>query len=251
MALRRAVTAGTAMVAAMALAACGATPRDSVAVLEATLTNDNADPLIRDTLMAPLAVDPDLTGQANINAVRSGDRVPGNVIPVLAKFAGDTPFPPFPDGKRMIPPEPTTAASCPDCGPDGPATLGALAREHARRAPPACRDYRLDYGMQWAERVPPPFALFPGVALMDSAGADTPNCALRAVSLATPAPAKDMVDYYYTQTRHAGFTVRHQRLEEHAILFGARNRDRTSFMLIADAAPGGGSRIDLVVTRQP
>lgn len=251
MALRRAVTAGAAMVTAMALAACEATPGDSVASLEATLTNDNADPLIRDTLMTPLAVDPDLTGQANINAVRSGDRVPGNAMPVLAKIADDIPFPPFPGGKRIAAPEPTAAAPCPDCGPDGPATLGALSREHARRAPSACRYYRLDYGMQWAERLPPPFALFPGMALMDAAGADAPDCALRAISVATAAPAKDMVDYYYTQARHAGFTVRHQRLDKHAILFGARSRDRTSFMLIADAAPGGGSRIDLVVTRQP
>lgn len=251
MASSRGLWAATGMAAAITLAACGAAPRDPDAALAAALAKDTADPLIRDTLTMPLATDPDLTSQANVNAIRSSPRVAGNSIPRPLLRADAASALPTGDGKRLAAPAAVPASPCPDCGPDGPATLGALARELARRTPAACHAdpaHRLDYALPWAERLPPPFALFPGAALMDAAGAETADCAVRAASVAIAASAQDVIDHYYTQARRAGYTVTHQRLGSHAMLIGARARDKGGLLLIARTAPDGGATVDLVVS---
>lgn len=232
------------------LSACGEKKDDKLAELDVELTNNATDPALRGALEGQIVVDPKLTDQANINAVRSGEKPISGAVPLLKGADAKAQALKAAGGKLLHAPEPTQAKPCPDCGPDGPATLGALAREQGNRKPTrgGC-SAKVEYGMQWANQLPAPFGLYPGAALLEAAGADGPSCAMRAASFVAGAPMPDVIDFYYTQAKRAGYDAEHQMMDDQHVLGGVRGRDDGAYFITFAKGPNGGTTVDIVANK--
>tara|TARA_R110000787_G_scaffold13410_14_gene42270 strand:+ start:44357 stop:45100 length:744 start_codon:yes stop_codon:yes gene_type:complete len=216
----------------------------NLAALDAQLTDNVADPALKGALGDPILVDPQLVGQSNRNAVRPADQPANGALPVLSGDAGAAQAQAAKQagGKLLSAPAPT----------DGEAmasrvTLGAVAREQAtRRGGNANCAKKLAYGMEWAQRLPDPFTLYPGAQLTEAAGAETDGCTLRAASFVTPAPRQGVMDYYYTVARRAGYDGEHKILGGDHVLGGTRQADGSAYFILFTDAPGGKTGVDII-----
>lgn len=231
--------------AVLALAACGKGDKDaSLAALDAQLTNNAADPALKGALADPILVDPQLVGQSNRNAVRPADRPANGAVPALAGDAGAAQAQAMKavGGKLMPAPAATEGEALASA-----VTLGAVAREQAvRRGGNGGCAKKLAYGMEWAQRLPEPFALYPGAQLTEAAGAETDGCTLRAASFVTPAPRQGVMDYYYTLARRAGYDGEHRILGGDHVLGGTRGSDGSAYFILFTDAPGGKTSVDII-----
>jgi len=230
---------------ALALAACGKGDKDaSLAALDAQLTNNSVDPALKGALADPIVVDPQLVGQSNRNAVRPADKPANGAVPILpgdgseaqavaTRLAG---------GKLLPAPAPTSGAAMASA-----LTLGAVAREQAQqRGGNGNCAKQLSYGMEWAQRLPEPFSLYPGAQLTEAAGAERDGCTLRAASFVTPAPRQGVMDYYYTLARRAGYDGEHKILGGDHVLGGSRASDGSAYFIVFTDAPGGKTGVDII-----
>lgn len=240
---------GAASLACLALlTGCGdRDSQNSLAALDAQLTNNSVDPALREAVEAPIAVDPDLTTQSNRHTPRPGDKPLDGAVPLeLGTRPGATDVERAAGGKLMSAPAATAA------GENGePAlTLGALAREQRSgngKSKRACRAARVEYAMGWASKLPASFPVYPGAALTEAAGNDNGACSLRAVSFTTMAPIDEVVNFYYTTARRAGFNA--ERLERggQQTLGGVRATDDGAYHISFEPMRGGGTAVDLIV----
>lgn len=230
---------------ALPLAACGKGDKEqSLAALDAQLTNNAVDPALKSALADQIVVDPRLAGQSNRNAVRAPDRPASAPLPVLNGDAGQAQAQAQRNagGKLLSAPAPVEGKAM-----ESTVTLGALAREQARAgAGNAGCSAKLAYAMQWASRLPEPFTLYPGAQLMEAAGADRDGCSLRAASFVTPAPKQSVIDYYYTMARRAGFAAEHKILGGDHVLGGSRQSDDSAYFIVFTDAPGGKTGVDII-----
>ena len=230
---RRFVGSGLALALAAALAGCGGNDgeADKLNQLDAELTNNAMDPALRGAIEDSIASDPDLTGQSNSRAVRPAERPADNAIPLIkgdpkaAEAAGLKAL----GGKRLSAPVPREATA------ENPVTLGGLAQEKGGCA--------VRYGMEWSERLPAAFPIYPGAHVLEAAGSDGASCSLRAVSFTTPASLQSTVDFYYTLARRAGFSAEHLTVGKEHQLGGTRS-DGAYFVTFTPAP--GGTAIDLI-----
>ncbi|MFY9350896.1 MAG: hypothetical protein WAO77_11185, partial [Sphingobium sp.] len=121
-------------------------------------------------------------------------------------------------------------------------TLGAVARGSGNAG---CAK-KLVYGMDWAQRLPDPFTLYPGAQLTEAAGADADGCTLRAASFVTPAPKQGVLDYYYTLARRAGYDGEHKIMGGDHVLGGMRGADGSAYFILLTDAPGGKTSVDII-----
>lgn len=231
--------------AVMALGACGKGEKDqSLAALDAQLTNNAVDPALKTALADQIVVDPKLIGQSNRNAVRSADKPADAALPLLSGDAGKAQAEAqrIAGGKLLSTPAPTEGTAM-----ESTVTLGALAREQAQRGGNKTNcSAKLAYAMQWASRMPEPFTIYPGAQLMEAAGAEKDGCTLRAANFVTPVPKQRVIDYYYTQAKRAGFAVEHKLLGGDNVLGGTRGDDDSAFFLVFTDAPGGKTSVDII-----
>ena len=229
----------------LALAACGRGDKDAnLAALDAQLTNNAVDPALKSALADPIVVDPQLVGQSNRNAVRPADRPANGAVPLIAGDAGaaQAQAVKLAGGKLLSAPTAQDGAAMASA-----VTLGAVAREGAQRhgGNAACAK-KLVYGMEWAQRLPDPFTLYPGAQLTEAAGAQVDGCTLRAASFVTPAPRQGVMDYYYTQARRAGYDGDHRVLGGDHVLGGQRQSDGSAYFILFTDAPGGKTGVDII-----
>lgn len=244
----RSVFAGPFWLAAamvLPLGACGKKDKDqSLAALDAQLTNNAVDPALKGALADQIVVDPQLAGQSNRNAVRAPDRPASAPLPIVDGDAGKAQAEAqrLAGGKLLNAPAPSEGDAM-----DSTVTLGALAREQARlaRGKANC-SAKLVYAMQWASRLPEPFTLYPGAQLTEAAGADRDGCTLRAASFVTPAPKQSVIDYYYTMAKRAGFAAEHRILGGDHVLGGSRENDGSAYFIVFTDAPGGKTSVDII-----
>jgi hypothetical protein len=230
------------------LSACGGDKDgNALAQLDATLTNNAADPAIRGALSDPILVDPELAGQSNARAVRPAGTPVTGAVPVMSgnaaaaaaeakKMAG---------GSLMNAPAPTVGPACADCAAKRPVTLGALARQQGKGAK-TCGS--LAYGMGWAERLPVAFPIYPRARLMEAAGVDAGPCGLRAASFVSAVPMQGVIDFYYTRAKHAGYDAEHQILNGEHVLGGTHPQDGAAYVITFGDAPDGGTAVDIVAS---
>lgn len=228
----------------MAAACGGNSDANNLAALDAQLTNDMSDPALRGALEDQIAVDPDLARQSNARSVRPGDKPMSGAVPFTsANFAAAAA-----EAKRLAggalqsAPAAAKAEPCAECGADRPVTLGALARQQGK----SCG--ALKYGMGWAERLPAGLPIYPGAKLMEAAGVDGGQCGLRAASFVAPASMKDVIDFYYTMARRAGYDADHRMLNGEHVLGGNRASDDGAYVITFAGAPGGGATVDLIAS---
>ncbi|MCP1469414.1 hypothetical protein J3E64_001089 [Sphingobium sp. OAS761] len=230
---------------ALALGACGKGDKEAnLAALDAQLTNNSADPALKAAISDPILVDPQLVGQSNRNAVRPADKPANGAVPVLAGDAGEAQAEAMKlaGGKLLSAPAPSEGAAM-----ESTVTLAAVAREQAtaRGGNAGCAK-KLDYGMEWAQRLPEPFVLYPGAQLTEAAGAQADGCTLRAASFVTPVPRQGVMDYYYTLARRAGYDGEHRVLGGDHVLGGTRKSDGSAYFILFTDAAGGKTGVDII-----
>ena len=209
--------------AALLLAGCGDKASDKAELdkIDAKLGGKaGADPALSVALEEPIMVDPNLTSQSNEDSIR----------PPAQPFQAPVPLDP----------------NAPDASGSGQ-TLGSLAEQQARLSKDKFNGCELDvqYSMDYANRLSADLPLYPKARVAEAAGSDNGSCKLRAVTYATAAAPKAMIDYYLTIARRAGFSASHNSEGREELVSGSRDRDGAAFYAIIQPA-GAGSSVDLV-----
>jgi hypothetical protein len=226
----------------LALSGCGGKDdAGNLAALDAQLTNNAADLALKGAPGDQIIVDPKLGGRTNRQAPRPADGA-GPVLKGDAKAAATAALK-LAGGTLLRAPAPVAAR-------DGepPLTPGARARGQEARRDGDCAA-KLDYGMQWAQRLPRDLPLYPGARLTEAAGVAGDRCALRAASFVTAAPMGAVIDFYYTLARRGGYPASHEMLDGRHALGGVRPGDEGAYFIAFSPAPGGGTAVDLIANR--
>ncbi len=221
------------LAAALLLAGCGDKPREP--------EKPQGDPAVSGALGDPIMVDPALDAQ---NAARAGmagggvaiggvppeQRGPKAVAAALgeaARMAG---------GAILSAPPPSVA----DQRPGTVTAVQLAARTPADRACAA----EAGYSAIWAARLPEALTIYPRGHVQEAAGTDEGACRLRAINFVTPVSVSDVVDFYYTRLRAAGFGVQHRTEGRDAVLAGRKGA--ASYALYVRKRGDGLTEADLV-----
>ena len=186
---------------------------EELAKLDDNLTSD---PAMNDALEDAILVDPDLTDQANRNAIRGANGAVDGSVPSGTGEDGRVAAKSVLGGKMLSAPKPQQMTS----GDEG-ITLGDKAElQSARRNKPAC-DEKLSYDMGWANRMPKEFSVYPKANVQEAAS----QCDFRVVSFTTATPIKSIVDFYYTQAKRNGYDAEYLLRGSEHVLGGTRESD--------------------------
>ena len=207
---------------------------------EPLATEPEDDPALSGALAEPIMVDPDLVGQNRANSAASlpshdaslptVDANPEAIAAARAEALSLVGGP----GRMKKAPEPHEVS-----GPL-PATLTAAARASAD-----CTG-RVEYTAGWAARLPRPFPVYPRGAVREAAGTDVEGCALRVVNFVTPVPLGEVMDFYFTRARTAGFSALRVLHDGDDLLAGVKGG--ASYALYARRLPSGNTEVDLVTS---
>lgn len=99
----------------------------------------------------------------------------------------------------------------------------------------------------WAKRLPRDFPLYPDAANITASGSAANGCTLRQLRFTTRATPQQVIDFYYTRARKAGFSTEHLLDGGDHVLGGARERDNGAYHLAVRPAQQGGSEVELLV----
>lgn len=229
-----------ALVASM-LSACGDNGPPGEAVVE-------DDPATIAALADPITTDPDLAQQNRADSVAfipsqdgSLPTIDGGAEAVAAARADALQLVGGPGRMRKAPdPEPVAGAL-----PAG-AALSAAARAAAAPGGDSDCAARVQYTMQWAARLPAAFPVYPRAAVQEAAGTDAAGCSLRVVNFVTPVPLGEVMDFYYSRARAAGFSARRTLQDGDDVLGGARGT--ASYAVYARRLETGNTEVDLVTS---
>ena len=206
------------------------------------------DPATTGALGDQIMVDPDLAGQNRADSaafIPSGDgsvpTVDGGAEAIAAARADALRIVGGP-GKMQKAPEPREVAGA------LPADAALTAAARAAAAPGANGDCaaRAQYTMQWAARLPAAFPVYPRGAVQEAAGSDASGCSLRVVNFVTPVPLGEVMDFYYSRARGAGFSAQRVLQEGDDVLAGVKGA--ASYVVYARRLPSGHTEIDLVTS---
>lgn len=101
------------------------------------------------------------------------------------------------------------------------------------------------YGPEWADRMPKPFALYPGGKLAEAAGVDEERCTLRIISFTSATGIDPILNYYYTQARRAGYDAEHLVSGgEHQL--GGTGANDAAYVVFARRIANGQTEVDIV-----
>ncbi len=92
--------------------------------------------------------------------------------------------------------------------------------------------------MQWARRLPPAFAVYPGSRITDAAGSEAADCRLRVVTFTTADPAQRVLNHYSDRAARAGYTAEHQRREGDHILAGTDGGESAFYLIVTPTRAG-------------
>lgn len=235
---------------ALPLAACGNEKANDAAVadLDNKLVGPGSDPEVNAALNDRILVDPDLTDNANANAVKAATKPLSDASPADGGYEGDASIEALDGAKLMRAPKATvvTAEECTNCGDRRASTLGGLAADQGVTRGKGTCDAKLQYGASWANRMPAEFPVYPQGRVKEAGGVDGGICDIRVVSFATSAAMQNVIDYYYTRARKSGYNAEHQiRAGEH-VLGGTRDNDGGAYFITFNAKAGGGTVVDIV-----
>ncbi|QTD54664.1 hypothetical protein [Parasphingorhabdus cellanae] len=241
---RSLLLAATAFTLPLTMAACGSNEGNEAELAELD-DNLTADPAMKDALEDQILVDPNLTDQANNNAIRGANGpIDGKVPPEGGKAYATAQL----EGKMLSAPKPRNMTSddeCTSCAGSEGITLGAKAQ--AQRGKGTC-DQKLSYDMGWANRMPPEFPVYPKANVKEAAGVEGGLCDIRVVSFSTASPMKNVVDYYYTQAKRGGYSAEYLLRGSEHVLGGTRGNDDGAYVITLNSRSGGGTVVDIVAS---
>ncbi|WP_417591122.1 hypothetical protein [Parasphingorhabdus sp.] len=235
----------------LTLVACGSNEasEEELAKLDDNLTSD---PAMNDALEDAILVDPDLTDQANRNAIRGANGPADGSVPPGAAYAGDKAAQAAALGGKMLsapkPRQMTSDDECSSCAGSEGMTLGAKAEQQSARRGKGTCDQKLSYDMGWANRMPPEFPVYPKANVQEAAGVEGGLCDIRVVSFTTSSPMKSVVDYYYTQAKRGGFDAEYLLRGSEHVLGGTRSEDDSAYVITLNKRSGGGTVVDIVAS---
>lgn len=229
-----------ALIPALFLAACGGAEKD------AELVAGETDPALSDALADQIMVDPDLASQnesasagrmagggtALPTELNSQEEIDAARLQAIRLVGGEGRMQQAPAARKIDGQVPEHAA------------LTAAARAAASSADKGNCAQIARYTMAWAARMPASFPVYPRANVQEAAGTDEGNCALRVVNFTTPVSIEDVLGFYYTRAKAAGFKVDRYRQGEEDMLGGTRGGK--SFMLHARQMDSGRTEVDLV-----
>ena len=239
--------AGAALAMAVSVTGCRNAEQSQVSEQPDGLAAN--DPAVRTAVGSEIMVDPNMVGQSNSNAATGGARPVTGGVPVVR--GGGTAAEAVADartrvgGELMRAPNPGTyeetcqQSDCRQAQPR-PATLGGLARQQA--GGPCAAD--IQYGNEWAQRLPAAFPIYPRAALVEAAGINNGRCNLRVVNFQSRAGMQAVLDFYYTMARRNGFTAEHLLRGNEHYLGGTKGNE--AFVIMARNMPGGVVDVDMV-----
>ncbi|MBV1918885.1 MAG: hypothetical protein KUG65_12610 [Sphingomonadaceae bacterium] len=205
---------------------------------------EEQDPAMTGALDDQIMVDPQLSGQTGAAVAAGGASVelpPEQRSPEViaaakqdaAKNAGGT------------------IESAPQPGTGGSASLveaavsAARVGQASRAASTDCAG-KAEYSMTWATKLPDALSVYPRGAVQEAAGIDADGCALNVVNFVTPVAAKDVLDYYYTRVRQAGYGAAHKMDGDDHVL-GGKNGTR-AFVVYVRKLDKELSEVEIITT---
>ena len=221
------------------LASCGDTNEDEAA-------GDAMEPASEQALNDELSSDPDLAGRNEANAALSGT---GNAaIPNIDKSpraieAARSRAAELVGGRSELVSPPTAKTLGDDNAPS--AAMVAAARAAVSPGGENCGE-KVDYTSAWAAKLTAAFPVYPRGNTQEAAGTDEGQCALRVVSFLTPVALEEVLAFYYTRARAAGYNAEHTKSAGDNILSGTKGR--SAYVVYARRLPQGVTEIDLVTT---
>jgi hypothetical protein len=252
MSARSLLLVASAALMPLALVACQG--QDNAKLAEQDDGLNANDPAVKGALGDAITVDPDLTGQANANAATAGARPVDGGVPVAR--GGGTAAEAIADARRVVGGQMLRAPaagrfedscgqqSCDQAAVAQPraATLGGIARQQAGGSCGA----DIQYGADWARRLPAAFPLYPRAALVEAAGVANGRCNVRVVNFQSRAGLQAVLDFYYTQARRNGFSAEHLLRGTEHYLGGTKGDE--AFVIMARPMQGGLVDVDLVAS---
>ena len=227
--------------AALLLASCGGSD-------DAAVSEPEDDPALSGALGEQIMVDRDLVGQNRANSAAAMpsqdgslptvDNNPGAIASARAEalrlVGGPGRMKKAPEAREVSGQLPADAA------------LTAAARAAAAPGANANCAERAQYTMQWAARLPRPFPVYPRGAVQEAAGTDASGCALRVVNFVTPVPLGEVMDFYFTRARDAGFSAQRVLQDGDDVLAGVKGT--ASYAVYARRLPTGNTEVELVTS---
>lgn len=252
---RNILLASAAVALPLGLSGCGddIDNEEAVAQLDEKLAGQSSDPEMNEALSDRILVDPELTDSSNMTTVKEAEAPLNGKMPADTGMAGGTEsttasMQELNNAALMRAPKPTVVAAedCKACGDQRATTLGGLANDQAQSRGKGTCDAKMQYGARWATRMPPEFPVYPKGRIKEAGGVDGGLCDIRVATFTTSAKMQNVVDYYYTRAKKSGFSAEYQiRAGEHS-MGGVRNNDDGAFFITFNAAPGGGTAVDIV-----
>ncbi len=204
------------------------------------------DPALTGALGDQIMVDPDLAGQNRGNAAISGGGPANGELPPEQKTpeaiaAARSEAARLSGGVIQSAPAPVASAA---------ATGGVTAAETALSVPASlgenCPD-KVEYAMSWVSRLPATFPVYPRGHVQEAAGTDKDGCRLRVVNYVTPVAVKDVIDFYYTRARSAGYDAEYAlssgETRDHVL---GGSKDVAAYVVYVRTLANGLTEVDLV-----
>lgn len=220
----------------LALAACGGAKQAQQGALD-------EDPALTGALGDQIMVDPDLAGQNRGSAALGGGGPANGELPVQSR-SPEAIAVARADAARLLGGAIQSAPA-----PRASATTAAGTPERVVHNLPGpwtdCPD-KVQYGASWAARLPVALPIYPRGALQEAAGTDKDGCRLRVVNFITPVGIKDVIDFYYSRSRSAGYSAEYRVEGGDHVLDGTKGP--AAYVIYARKLAGGLTEVDLVAS---
>jgi hypothetical protein len=105
---------------------------------------------------------------------------------------------------------------------------------------------KAEYSMNWASSLPEPLGVYPRGAVQEAAGTDSDGCRIRVVSFATPVSPQDVIDFYFTRVRAAGYDAKHRLDGKDHVLGGSKGN--AAYLIYARKLDNGVTEVDLIAS---
>ena len=221
------------------LAACSGGADDEAA-------GDAMDPASEQALNDELMTDPDLANRNEGNAALSGtgnaavpniDKSPRAIEAARSRAAE------LVGGRSKIAAAPAAKAMAGGAAPTQ--AMQAAARAAVAPGGENCGD-KVEYTSAWAAKLPAAFPVYPRGNTQEAAGTDEGDCALRVVSFLTPVALDEVLAFYNTRAKDAGFSVEHVTSAGDNVLSGTKGN--SAYVIYGRRLQQGVTEIDLVTT---
>lgn len=216
---------------ALALAACGGDSKRG---------DQQTDPALTGALGDQIMVDPDLANQNKGGAALAVNGPASAEMPVEAR-SPEAIAAAKADAVRLAGGtlQPLPAAASAEAQPDGPISIADLATSSGN----ACAS-KAEYSAAWAAKLPETFPVYPRGHTREAAGTDAEGCRLRVVNFVTPVELNEVLAFYFTRARAAGFDGEYRTEESTHVLGGSKAS--AAYIVYARRLDNGLTEVDLV-----